>query len=659
MMVNNPVNFEKLKSLFQKYNLSRLPIVGCIFAAFTCVPAAALPHSATCSNTGEVNDIFTGSRQSKFADPDDKVFRDNTGREVFFRGWNISGNTKLAESGFKPYRSLEDADNDLNRIRQETGANLIRFCIAWEGVNPDVDRIDFKYLDDILGQIKLAVSKGMYVLLDYHEDLYSRYLFNQDSWHTGNGAPDYVVRGYPKEYAGPVCTNWGQHLLTNGAVRLAFRNFWNDVDFITRNGVRKPQECFLFQLEATLRYIGENLSPEEMSQLVGVDPFNEPADGGMDGLTPKEWTNQKLWPFYHKCRRVMDACGWYNKQLYAEPLVFWNSNVGFVCPATGSKLLDDIPERGFVLNVHMYDAARRSWNFTNPSSGCYFSNYDAIRDFGRYMKMPVLVSEFGMANGGIGAKDPAAMLAAMYQAMETTADGKTPVRPRFYVQPLSGTQWQWDYYYDHHNEYQNFNPDKLLTAADAWNGEDFSVVKDYGRNYNYCKYVFCRAYPRRIQGDMISFYYNTLATDAWNKLLNWAELSDNDSYRMLRDKQFMLLIWSGKTSDYPTEVFIPNYFKPSNMLIVSDLQGITAAPAVTDKPMDTENEIVLMSDSGSESGYRLLSWNDSEQAGRSDSLHYLLVVNDGAELNPDLRQKLYSILNKSILVEQVNPLFLP
>ncbi|MCP3968048.1 MAG: cellulase family glycosylhydrolase [Lentisphaerae bacterium] len=658
-MTKHPVHFERLKSLFRKQRLSKLPIIGCLFAACVCSSnATVLPHDVTCMNSSEVNDIFPGSKVSKYANAQDKVLRDNTGREMYFRGWNISGNTKLVENGFKPYRNLKDAEVDLTRIRQETGANLIRFCVAWEGVNPDVDQIDYKYLDDVIAQMKIAISKGMYVLIDYHEDLYSRYLFNQNSWHTGNGAPAYLVQGYPKEYAGPICTNWSQHLLTNGAIRLAFRNFWNNVDFITKNGAKQPQDCFLFQLDAALRYIGESLNANEMSHIVGVDPFNEPVDGGMDGLSPKEWTNQKLWPFYLKCRKVMDYSGWYNKLLYAEPLVFWNSNIGFVCPATGSKLLDDVPERGFVLNVHMYDAARRSWNFKNPYSSCYFKNYDDMRDFGRYMKMPVLVSEFGMANGGIGAKDPAAMLSAMYQAMETTASGKAPIKPDFYVQPLSGTQWQWDYYYNHHNEYQNFNPKKLITATDAWNEEDFSVVKDYGQNYNYNKYVFCRAYPRRVQGDIISFYYNTLVTDAWNKLLDWAEIRDADS-SMLRDKQFMLLVWSGKSSEYPTEIFLPNYFNPSEISVVSDLQGVVTSPPVEEKPLNTENELTLLHDSDNQGGYRLLSWNDSEQLGNNESLHYMLVVNNGAELDPTLLNKLHNLLNRQVLTEHFSPLFLP
>jgi hypothetical protein len=43
------------------------------------------------------------------AGEDARVLRDGFGREITLRGFNVSGSTKLTESGFLPFRSTTDA----------------------------------------------------------------------------------------------------------------------------------------------------------------------------------------------------------------------------------------------------------------------------------------------------------------------------------------------------------------------------------------------------------------------------------------------------------------------------------------------------------------------------------------------------------------------
>jgi Glycoside hydrolase family 5 C-terminal domain/Cellulase (glycosyl hydrolase family 5) len=161
-------------------------------------------------------------------------FKDDAGRYVYFNGVNVSGSTKLpwgvpldllADSDAdalsvdmelwddykvrptefigEPYGPdaeykityinkpfpLEDADQHYAQLR-DLGFNSIRLLINWEGLMPHKppivdgvpqyeDVIDREYVE-YLGQIvEKAAEYGIYVLLDMHQDAFSRHLAAQ------------------------------------------------------------------------------------------------------------------------------------------------------------------------------------------------------------------------------------------------------------------------------------------------------------------------------------------------------------------------------------------------------------------------------------------------------------------------------------------------
>lgn len=117
-----------------------------------------------------------------------QVLRDAYGRQVTLRGFNVSGSAKLNESGLLPFRSTADAVVSAQSMRDQTGANVVRFLITWGGAEPSPSGADVGYLARAVEQIQAFTDRGFYVFIDYHEDLYSAYLFNTDSWYTGDGA---------------------------------------------------------------------------------------------------------------------------------------------------------------------------------------------------------------------------------------------------------------------------------------------------------------------------------------------------------------------------------------------------------------------------------------------------------------------------------------
>ncbi|WP_163834475.1 cellulase family glycosylhydrolase [Spartinivicinus ruber] len=553
-----------------------------------------MPRAKACpSNKGSVDRYWT--------------LTDKLGREVYWQGFNVSGSVKLAETGFKPFKNIADARQTFQQIKQRTGANLVRFTLAWEGVQPAPNYIDYQYLADITAQIKEAIKQKLYVVLDYHQDLFSRHLFNQKSWHTGNGAPAWVVpdEDYPPEYCGPVCFSWSQHNITDKAVRLAFRRFWANTSVDTTAGPIRIQDAFLAQLAATLEYLDAQLTTDELSYILGIDPFNEPVDGGMEGLSPKEWDNQVLWPFYQRVRQVLNDVGWQQQYVYAEPLVFWNTNAGIVQP-TGGQHLNQPPGKGFIFNSHYYDAARMSWRLRWAKSGSYLAEFDQIRQEASFLQLPAFVSEFGMWLNGEGSKDPIRMLKSQRQAMSLSqlAEDK---RPAFCSPYISATQWHWDIYYNNHHEYQNSNPEKLMTQWDAWNEENFSVVSDDGNTFNLPGPLLQRAYPERVAGQLWHSYFNDAVIDKKGNSLSWVGIKPlgSDTIKW-QDQPFFWATWQGEERGdswfyLPSElvkndfiVLTDQYLVRSDQLLDQQTADIQWIPA-TKGPLNTGGRLVVSS----------------------------------------------------------------
>src|SRR5262249_43056354 len=122
------------------------------------------------------------------------AFRYEQGREVVLRGFNVSGEAKLAEYHGLPFASLADARPSEAPMRRVTGANAVRFVVTWAWVEQQPKQIDYTYLGHVAEQINAFTDVGIRVYVDFHQDLYSRYLFNKDSWYTGDGAPAWVVQ---------------------------------------------------------------------------------------------------------------------------------------------------------------------------------------------------------------------------------------------------------------------------------------------------------------------------------------------------------------------------------------------------------------------------------------------------------------------------------
>ena len=120
------------------------------------------------------------------------------------RGANLAGSSKVprvpdgathVREGFLDHRRvsfvgrpfpLAEADEHFARLR-EWGMTFLRFVVTWEAVEHDGPGIyDQQYLDYLRSVVGKANEHGMSVLIDPHQDVWSR-------WCGGDGAPGWTL----------------------------------------------------------------------------------------------------------------------------------------------------------------------------------------------------------------------------------------------------------------------------------------------------------------------------------------------------------------------------------------------------------------------------------------------------------------------------------
>ena len=544
-------------------------------------------------------------------------FVDGNGREVVLRGYNVSGETKLEENSGLPFASVADAKKSATALRALGGGNSVRFLLSWAHAEPTRGTVDTTYLSAVTAQVQAFLDAGIRVYPDFHQDLYSRYLFNSGSWYTGDGAPKWAVTlgSYPQESCG-ICLFWGQNITQNQAVTEAQYDFWHN-----NYGL---QDSFLDTAQKTMAYLEQHLSDAEFAGIVGFDPYNEPYAGSYDsGQTSRTWEQNLLWPFYQKFRARMDAAGWQNKPAFVEPNLFWNANIDSQKQEGGLLDAGTLGPR-YVFNTHFYDQKAISgilmWG--NASDGQYSTDFGTIRDRASAAETAAVVSEFGHPlSGSVSGKAPT-VDKAMYQALDSRLPGSSWwSNPSTSGPVLSGNQWQWDIYNGRHHELMNDNADKVQTSGDAWNDEDLSAVNmnDSGTvTLRQDARLLDRVYPSATAGTTLAFTYEDRSRDG-STTLTWNPVPSSlpNVSQLVGSGQYGLLVWKSGSGSAPTELHLPASFPTATTTVVSDLGTVYGPPAYT-----SSTPIGAALEPGG-TGSRRLLLTDSD----SGVLHYALVTN--------------------------------
>lgn len=338
-------------------------------------------------------------------------FVDDRGGVVILRGVNLAGDSKVPP--FAHVRSLADLDP-----LPGWGVNAIRLIFNWEAYEPLPGMYDDAYLSSVTSIADAAWARGMYVIIDIHQDAYSRYTTSG----CGDGFPRWAVSPAVRASTpdnGAACANWGMRMMLAADMHRSFSDFYAD-----RHGVRTRYLQLMSRLAHHFR--GHR-------GVIGFDPLNEP------------WGDEvrELSPLYHDVARVVRA-ELPDAILFLEGHVLTNG--GFLGSALPKPTFDN-----YAYAPHYYDAGvLLGHSYSGISTGADIA-FALMTQKAQALGAPLLLGEYGAPAGTHRADD---YLTLLHRHLNRAL--------------ASGTQW-------------NYTPRWDATTKDGWNREDLSIVDDHGK----------------------------------------------------------------------------------------------------------------------------------------------------------------------------------
>lgn len=290
--------------------------------------------------------------------------RDARGRTRIFHGANVSGRSKLP-----PFLPFEDPQF-LDPLR-DWGFNVIRLLVMWEGLEIERGVLDLSYLEKMCALATEAGKRGLYVIVDFHQDLYSRML-------GGDGAPPWAVK-----VPGPATTGrkWFYAYFTSRSVRRSQRAFWRDEDGI---------------LSAFLTTVGRVMERmRHVPSVLGYDLWNEPM-GNLRSVVTGGFEQRELARFHDRCVKLRNEHD-PDRLLFFEP----SPLTAFGVPST---LRRPRGER-VVYAPHIYDGTSIVAGRHLPAASTFSVSLEKIIQATRTFDAPGFIGEFGVINGLAGARD--------------------------------------------------------------------------------------------------------------------------------------------------------------------------------------------------------------------------------------------------------------
>ena len=338
-------------------------------------------------------------------------FVDDGGGVVVLRGYNVSARAKVP-----PFRVLDHPERDLDAL-PGLGANVVRLATVWEQVEPERGVRDEEALRALDAVIDRAAELGLYVIVDLHQDGYSRYVAGG----CGDGFPAWAhpagVTLLPPDN-GPTCADWAFRMAADPAVHRSYRGFYAD-----EAGIRTAWLAYVRDLAARW---------SDHPGVLGYDLVNEPWGSEVEELAP----------LYADAGAVILARD-------ADALLFLEGHL-----STNAGFPTALP-RPTMPNVvyapHFYETVVQLTRMSFGPTVVMENAFTTMAWTAREWNVPLFLGEYGIAADARGARDH---VAAHLDALDA----------RF----ASGAQWSWTPAWD-------------PVHLDGWNGEDLSVVDDAGR----------------------------------------------------------------------------------------------------------------------------------------------------------------------------------
>ncbi|MCC6806098.1 MAG: cellulase family glycosylhydrolase [Deltaproteobacteria bacterium] len=313
---------------------------------------------------------------------DGPYFKDELGRVVLLRGVNVAGDSKVP-----PFMTITDA-SQLDPL-PGFGLNVVRLLFTWEAFEPSPCTYDEAYLAYFERVTSWAGARGLYVIVDFHQDAFSR--FSIDG--CGEGFPEWAVLSSLPTHApdnGRACEAWGIKMVFDSTHLDTWTAFHRDLE-----GARTRFLAMVSRVAARM---------SSHPNVIGYDVLNEPWG--------QSYELHALFEDIGTAIRAQDP----ERILFIPPQALGSSGAANIVPRVSHTNIAHSP--------HYYDAAIvvfKAWHGAGVGPPL-----DGMLQTATEWNAPMLLAEFG---AGVSIGSAAAYIEAFYAWLDE----------RF----VSGTQWNY------------------------------------------------------------------------------------------------------------------------------------------------------------------------------------------------------------------------
>ena len=310
---------------------------------------------------------------------DPTIIQDQYGRQLILHGLNTSSNAKYGN--YHPWI----IESDVEREDTAYGFNFVRYLTSWVAIEPEKGVYDESYLNELERRVNWYTSRGMYVMIDMHQDVYGAAV-------GGNGAPDWACR---TNGAAPISlpggTPWWLKNIDPTVIN-SWINFWSYTQH------KDLQDHYIMVWQKLAERFKNN------PYVLGYDLMNEPWGGDVIKVfLTGEFERVQLTAFYNRlipALRNADP----NKYIFFEPTP---APVTFGAPSNLSKIADTRSSSRIVYAPHCYPYE------THEGLGYTANSKQQLKDWERERKkdvqlhgtIPLLCGEFGLSPNQAGYAD--------------------------------------------------------------------------------------------------------------------------------------------------------------------------------------------------------------------------------------------------------------
>lgn len=336
-------------------------------------------------------------------------------------------------------------EQNVEREHTAFGFNFVRYLIFWDGIEPAKDSFSSEYLNRVEERVNWYTSRGMYVMLDMHQDLYSIKFW-------GDGAPLWACETNGiQPITLPGGTPWWLKNI-DPAVIACWTNFWGYSRY------KYLQDHYILMWSKVMERFKNN------PYVLGYDLMNEPWGGDLiKTFITGEFERSQLSAFYNRlipALRQIDP----NKYFIFEPTP---APVTFGAKSNLPKISDSrsITKLGYAPHCYPYD--------THEGTGYTASAKQQLRDWERERKtdvvrhgnIPLVCGEFGLSPTQNGFSDYLKDVTAMFDR----------------------NQWNWTYWSNDQGSWSPLNAD----------GSETPILQ-----------YLIRTYPKATQGKIESLFFD-------------------------------------------------------------------------------------------------------------------------------------------------------